>query len=110
MQLTVKQINDVTQIMNDETESIFEKMRVRFENPESLEDVRRQFDWLEILEKTKESINILWDYVGKGAAILFVDGKLLSVKWYNIFGMIKLISVGRLFVSLILDVYKIWSK
>ena len=110
MQLTVKQINDVTQIMKDETESIFEKMRVRFENPESLEDVRRQFDWLEILEKTKESINILWDYVGKGAAILFVDGKLLSVKWYNIFGMIKLISVGRLFVSLILDVYKIWSK
>ena len=110
MQLTTKQINDVTQIMKDETESIFEKMRVRFENPESLEDVRRQFDWLEILEKTKESINILWDYVGKGAAILFVDGKLLSVKWYNIFGMIKLISVGRLFVSLILDVYKIWSK
>lgn len=110
MQLTVKQINDVTQIMKDETESIFEKMRIRFENPESLEDVRRQFDWLEILEKTKESINILWDYVGKGAAILFVDGKLLSVKWYNIFGMIKLISVGRLFVSLILDVYKIWSK
>lgn len=110
MQLTTKQINDVTQIMKDETESIFEKMRVRFENPESLEDVRRQFDWLEILEKTKESINVLWDYVGKGAAILFVDGKLLSVKWYNIFGMIKLISVGRLFVSLILDVYKIWSK
>ena len=110
MQLTTKQITDVTQIMKDETESIFEKMRVRFENPESLEDVRRQFDWLEILEKTKQSINILWDYVGKGATILFVDGKLLSVKWYNIFGMIKLISVGRLFVSLILDVYKIWSK
>lgn len=110
MQLTQQQISDVTQIMKDETESLFEKMRVRFENPESLEDVKRQFDWLEILEKTKLSINILWDYIGKGADILFVNGKLLSVKWYNVFGLIKLISVGKLFYDLIIEVYKIWSK
>ena len=110
MQLTTKQISDVTQIMKDSTEEMFEKMRVKFENPESLEDVRRQFDWLEILDKTKESINILWDYVGKGAAILFVDGKLLYVKWYNIFGLLKLINVGKLFYDLIIEIYKIWSK
>lgn len=110
MQLTTKQISDVTQIMKDSTEEMFEKMRVKFENPESLEDVRRQFDWLEILDKTKESINVLWDYVGKGAAILFVDGKLLSVKWYNIFGLLKLINVGKLFYDLIIEIYKIWSK
>jgi len=109
MQITTKQINDVTKIMQDETEQLFEKMRVRFENPESLEDVKRQFDWLEILDKSKQSINVLWEYVGKGAALLFVDGKILTVKWYNIFGLFKLISVGKLFVDLIIEVYKIWS-
>jgi len=109
MQLTTKQISDVTQIMKDSTEEMFEKMRIKFENPESLEDVKRQFDWLEILDKSKQTINVLWEYVGKGAALLFVDGKILTVKWYNIFGLFKLISVGKLFVDLIIEVYKIWS-
>ena len=110
MQLTQQQISDVTQIMKDSTESLFEKMRVKFENPESLEEIKNQHTWLEILEKSKQSINVLWEYVGKGASILFVNGKLLSVKWYNVFGLIKLITVGKLFYDLILEVYKIWSK
>ena len=110
MQLTQQQISDVTQIMKDSTESLFEKMRVKFENPDSLEDLRNQYTWLEILEKSKQSINILWEYVGKGASILFVNGKLFSTKWYNLFGVLKLISVGKLFVDLIIEVYKIWSK
>ena len=110
MQLTQQQINDVTQIMKDETETLFDKMRYKFENPDSLEDLRNQYTWLEILEKSKLSINILWEYVGKGASILFVNGKLFSTKWYNLFGVLKLISVGKLFVDLIIEVYKIWSK
>jgi hypothetical protein len=109
MQLTSEQINSITQTMKDETELLFDKMQYHFENPDSLDDLKNQLSWLEILDKSKQSINILGDYVGKGAAILFVNGKLLSVKWYNIFGLIKLITVGKLFVDLIIEVYKIWS-
>ncbi len=109
MTLTNQQINDVTSLMKSSTDNFFSNMELKINNPTSLDDLKNQIDWLEVLDRSKKTINLLWDYVGKGAAILFVDGKLFSKKWYNLFGVLKLIQVGKLFVDLILDTYKIWK-
>ena len=107
--ITQAQITNVTQTMSECSNEMFERLKKDIENPMNMESLKRQYDWLEILDKTKKSFELLIQYVGKGAAILFVNGKLVSVKWYNIFGLIKLIDVGRLFVNLIQEVYKIWK-
>lgn len=110
MQLTSFEIKEVTKIMKDNTELLFDHMKTKIENPTNIIELQKQFDFLEILEKSKQTINVLWDYISEGATILFVDGKLFSTKWYNFFGLVKLISVGKLFVDLIIEVYKIWAK
>jgi len=107
--ITQKQISSLTQTMTDCSNELFEKAKRDIETPLSLDDLKRQYDWIEILDKTKLSFETLIQYIGKGAAILFVGGKLVSVKWYNIFGLIKLIEVGKLFLNLIQDIYKIWK-
>lgn len=108
--LTSYQIKSVTNLMTEQTEVFFEEMKTKIDKPLDLNDLKNQFSWLEILDKLKLTFTTLIEVIGKGANILYVDGKLLTVKWYNIFGLIKLISVGKLFVDLIVEVYKIWAK
>ncbi len=110
MQLTSYQIKSLTGLMTEQTEVFFEQMKLKIEQPLDLNELKNQFSWLEILDKLKLTFTTLIEVIGKGANILYVDGKLLTVKWYNIFGWVKLISVGKLFVDFIVDVYKIWSK
>lgn len=109
MNLTSKEIKDVTSIMKLSSENFFSNMETKINNPASLDDIKNQIDWLDVLDKSKKTINILWDYVGKGAEILLVDGKLFTKKWYNLYGVLKLIKLGKLFFDLILDTYKIWK-
>ena len=65
---------------------------------------------VDFLDKTGLSVKLLIDYIGQGAAILFVNGKILSVKWYSIASIIRLYKLGSLFVLMIQDFYKIWKK
>jgi len=110
MQLTSQNIKEVTQIMKDNNQALFDHMKTKLENPTNMEELKKKFDWLEILEKSKETFNVLWEYIAKGLEILFVKGEIFSKKWYNLFGIVKIISLGKLFYDLIIEVYKIWSK
>lgn len=67
-------------------------------------------DAIDFIDKTGNSVKLLIEYIGKGAAILFVDGKILSVKWYSITSIVRLYKLGSLFVLMIQDFYKIWKK
>lgn len=67
-------------------------------------------DAIDFMDKTGNSVKLLIEYIGKGAAILFVDGKILSVKWYSIASLIRLYKLGSLFVKMIEEFYSIWKK
>jgi len=91
-------------ILKEDLEGVL--LDIEYKNPELLTPK----DAIDFLDKTGLSVKLLIEYIGKGAAILFVDGKILSVKWYSIASIIRLYKLGSLFVQMIQDFYKIWKK
>lgn len=75
-------------------------------NPELLS--RKKAD--NFFENADKTLKIVIEYVAKGAEILFIDGKILSVKWYSITSIIRIIKLGKLFINLIQEFHNIWKK
>lgn len=91
-------------ILKEDLEGLL--LDIEYKNPELLAPK----DAIDFLDKTGLTVKMLIEYISKGATILFVDGKILSVKWYSIASIIRLYKLGSLFVQMIQDFYKIWKK
>lgn len=109
--ITEISIKRVANIMTSATDEVFEVMKLKLnENILSVDDLKNRFTWVEVLDKMKETFKVTIEAVVAGAKVLFVDGKHVSLKWYNIAGLLKLYQAGRILIGLITDVYKIWSE
>jgi hypothetical protein len=65
---------------------------------------------IDFLDKSGETLKLAIDYFSKAAQILFVDGKILSSKWYSINGLIRIYKLGKLFIEMTEKFYLIWKK
>lgn len=91
-------------ILKEDLEGVL--LDIEYKKPELLAPK----DAIDFMDKTGNSVKLLIEYIGKGAAILFVDGKILSVKWYSVASLIRLYRLGSLFVKMIEEFYNIWKK